>query len=252
MDIQMYALRQDRPLRADERERLRAGLPQSIRFKPARKAAVKRDASLCAYAVLRAALYDLCGWETLPDMAYSERGKPYFPAYPGVHFSLSHSYGCILVGVHDRPLGVDIERFRPVRAERLRRVLGAETEEDFWQRWTDRCLSCGACTYFCPTCYCFTITDEGEGLSEKGGRRLRSWDNCMSPLFTREASGHNPRTAKALRMRNRVSHKYWYAPDYSDGRFACTGCGRCIKQCPVSLDIREIVLNAIADDAEAK
>ena len=41
-------------------------------------------------------------------------------------------------------------------------------------------------------------------------------------------------------------------PDYSDGRFACTGCGRCIKQCPVSLDIREIVLNAIADDAEAK
>ena len=63
---------------------------------------------------------------------------------------------------------------------------------------------------------------------------------------------HNPRTAKALRMRNRVSHKYWYAPDYSDGRFACTGCGRCIKQCPVSLDIREIVLNAIADDAEAK
>lgn len=129
-------------------------------------------------------------------------------------------------------------------------ALFADTE--FWQSQTDRCLSCGACTYFCPTCYCFSITDEGEGLSEKGGRRLRSWDNCMSPLFTREASGHNPRTAKALRMRNRVSHKYWYAPDYSDGRFACTGCGRCIKQCPVSLDIREIVLNAIADDAEAK
>ena len=126
------------------------------------------------------------------------------------------------------------------------------TDTEFWQSQTDRCLSCGACTYFCPTCYCFSITDEGEGLSEKGGRRLRSWDNCMSSLFTREASGHNPRTAKALRMRNRVSHKYWYAPDYSDGRFACTGCGRCIKQCPVSLDIREIVLNAIADDAEAK
>ncbi len=137
MDIQMYALRQDRPLRADERERLRAGLPQPLCFRLARKAAVKRDASLCAYAVLRAALYDLCGWETLPDMAYSERGKPYFPTYPGVHFSLSHSYGCILVGVHDRPLGVDIERFRPVRAERLRRVLGAETEEDFWRRWTE-------------------------------------------------------------------------------------------------------------------
>lgn len=50
----------------------------------------------------------------------------------------------------------------------------------------------------------FNISDEGNTLE---GRRLRSWDNCMSPLFTREASGHNPRTAKALRMRNRVSHQ---------------------------------------------
>ena len=118
-----------------------------------------------------------------------------------------------------------------------------------WKDLYQACLGCGTCTFVCPTCQCFNISDEGDPLE---GRRLRSWDNCMSPLFTREASGHNPRTAKALRMRNRVSHKYWYAPDYSDGRFACTGCGRCIKQCPVSLDIREIVLNAIADDAEAK
>lgn len=85
---------------------------------------------------------------------------------------------------------------------------------DFWAEQTAKCLSCGACTYMCPTCQCFNISDEGDPLE---GRRLRSWDNCMSPLFTREASGHNPRTAKALRMRNRVSHKYWYAPDYSDG-----------------------------------
>ena len=115
---------------------------------------------------------------------------------------------------------------------------------DFWTAQTDKCLSCGACTYMCPTCQCFTITDEGDSL---GGRRLRSWDNCMSPLFTREASGHNPRAAKAARMRNRVSHKYWYAPGYSEGRVACTGCGRCVRQCPASLDIREIVLKAIEE-----
>lgn len=115
---------------------------------------------------------------------------------------------------------------------------------DFWTAQTDKCLSCGACTYMCPTCQCFTITDEGDSL---GGRRLRSWDNCMSPLFTREASGHNPRAAKAARMRNRVSHKYWYALGYSEGRVACTGCGRCVRQCPASLDIREIVLKAIEE-----
>lgn len=119
------------------------------------------------------------------------------------------------------------------------------TDTDFWQNWTDRCLSCGACTYFCPTCYCFSITDEGEGLSEKGGRRLRSWDNCMSSLFTREASGHNPRTLKALRMRNRVSHKFSTYPE-NWGAFSCNGCGRCISNCPVCLDIRAIVLAALS------
>ncbi len=112
---------------------------------------------------------------------------------------------------------------------------------DFWTAQTGKCLSCGACTYMCPTCQCFTITDEGDSL---GGRRLRTWDNCMSALFTREASGHNPRATKAARMRNRVSHKYWYAPEYA-GQLACTGCGRCVRQCPASLDIREIVLKAI-------
>ena len=137
MDIRLYALELARPLRADERERLLAHLPYSLRERLAQKAPMKRDDSLCAYAALHFALHDLRDWEMLPDMAYSEHGKPYFPAHPDVSFSLSHSGGCVLVGVHDRPLGVDIERLRPVRAERLRRVLGAETELDFWQRWTE-------------------------------------------------------------------------------------------------------------------
>ncbi|MBQ9453671.1 MAG: 4Fe-4S dicluster domain-containing protein [Desulfovibrio sp.] len=124
------------------------------------------------------------------------------------------------------------------------------TDMDFWQHWTERCLSCGACTFFCPTCYCFTITDEGEGMSPSGGRRLRSWDTCMSPLFTREASGHNPRMVKAQRMRNRVSHKYATFPE-NWGAFSCSGCGRCIGNCPVGLDIREIVLAAVQRGAES-
>ena len=113
----------------------------------------------------------------------------------------------------------------------------------FWQDMTASCLSCGACTYMCPTCYCFGISDEGGGA---GGSRLRSWDGCMSPLFTREASGHNPRAAKALRMRNRVLHKFSYYPAVWDGAFSCSGCGRCIAQCPVQMDIRRIVLAGMA------
>lgn len=118
------------------------------------------------------------------------------------------------------------------------------SDSGFWERQTDKCLSCGACTYFCPSCYCFSITDEGEAQFHDGGRRLRSWDNCMSSLYTREASGHNPRPRKSERMRNRVAHKFWtYAENW--GSNLCTGCGRCIANCPVHLDIRSIVLAAI-------
>lgn len=129
--------------------------------------------------------------------------------------------------------------------ESLKKVF---SNADFWTRQTDRCISCGACTYFCPTCYCFNITDEGEAQSAKGGRRLRSWDNCMSARYTREASGHNPRPLKSERMRNRVSHKFWTYPE-NWGAYLCTGCGRCIANCPVHLDIREIVLASIAASA---
>lgn len=126
------------------------------------------------------------------------------------------------------------------------RLLARFKDMDFWTRETDRCLSCGACTYFCPSCYCFNITDEGTGVG-KPGRRLRTWDNCMSSLFTREASGYNPRPTKATRMRQRVTHKFSTYPE-NWGAFSCMGCGRCISNCPSRIDIRQIVLDAIAED----
>ena len=112
----------------------------------------------------------------------------------------------------------------------------------FWQSVSAKCVSCGACTYLCPTCYCFNITDERCGMK---GSRIRSWDNCMSFLFTMEASGHNPRPTKAHRLKNRVGHKFSYYPALHEGLIACCGCGRCIKSCPVSVDIREIVEKAL-------
>lgn len=107
----------------------------------------------------------------------------------------------------------------------------------FWRFHTERCLSCGVCTFLCPTCYCFTITDETDGVH---GERLRSWDACMFHHFTQEASGHNPRPTKAERFRNRVGHKFSYFPE-KHGQFACCGCGRCLRHCPVAMDIRAIV-----------
>jgi sulfhydrogenase subunit beta (sulfur reductase) len=121
-------------------------------------------------------------------------------------------------------------------------LLASFDDMAFWEDVSAKCLSCGACTYLCPTCYCFTLTDESNGLS---GKRLRSWDNCMSYQFSLEASGHNPRPTKAHRLKNRIGHKFSYYPTLHEGLTACCGCGGCIKSCPVSVDIREIVLKAI-------
>jgi ferredoxin len=112
--------------------------------------------------------------------------------------------------------------------------------DEFWEKSVSKCLSCGACTYLCPTCYCFNITDE---QSLNNGERIRSWDGCMFTHFTLEGSGHNPRPTKFKRFKNRVGHKFVYYPEKFNGVIACCGCGRCIRHCPVSVDISEIVSN---------
>jgi len=112
---------------------------------------------------------------------------------------------------------------------------------EFWEEMSAKCLGCGACTYLCPTCYCFNITDDTAG---EVGKRVRSWDSCMQAHFTLEASGHNPRSVKANRLKNRVGHKFSYYPELHGGVIACCGCGRCIKSCPAAVDIRQIVTSA--------
>lgn len=128
--------------------------------------------------------------------------------------------------------------------DKLREVFG---DIEFWQEMAGGCIHCGACTYYCPTCYCFNITDEASGLA---GERIRTWDSCMFPGYTREASGHNPRATRAHRLRNRVMHKFSYYPALYDD-FSCTGCGRCIRLCPMGVNILEIVQKALERNTEA-
>ncbi len=56
-------------------------------------------------------------------MAKGEGGKPWFPAFPQVHFNLSHSQDVAVCAVGEAPLGVDVEKIRPVRPSLARRML---------------------------------------------------------------------------------------------------------------------------------
>ncbi len=115
--------------------------------------------------------------------------------------------------------------------------LGPLYEAPLWQPLGEACINCGVCTFICPTCYCFDMQDE---VSRGQGQRIRLWDSCMFPLYSQHTTGHNPRGQKLQRTRNRFLHKLKYFPDRY-GPFSCVGCGRCVHDCPVNIDIREVM-----------
>lgn len=124
----------------------------------------------------------------------------------------------------------------------LKDKLDGMFEADFWDDVHMKCIGCATCTFLCPTCHCFDIYEEEE--SDSSGYRLRLWDSCGLSLFTLHTSGHNPRTSTKERTRQRIMHKFNYFV-HNYGEFACVGCGRCVQNCPVNLDIRD-VLGSIA------
>lgn len=108
-------------------------------------------------------------------------------------------------------------------------------DHSIWKELAEKCISCGICTYTCPTCHCFDIQDE---RFRGRGNRLRIWDSCMFPEYTLHASGHNPRPTRAERLRNRMYHKFKQNIELY-GVPGCVGCGRCITLCPENVDLVE-------------
>ena len=129
-----------RPLLAEEENQLLAVLPRSLREKLSMAEGTARQQSLWAYSLLRLALRESYRIE-LPDISWSERGKPYFSGQQELFFNLSHTDGAVLVGLSQREIGVDMEKDReaPVR---LRKLL--KTNQPFCQQWVcwEACAKC--------------------------------------------------------------------------------------------------------------
>ncbi|MBW6463024.1 MAG: 4Fe-4S dicluster domain-containing protein [Firmicutes bacterium] len=115
--------------------------------------------------------------------------------------------------------------------------LKSRFDDPAWDELYKSCLSCGVCTYVCPTCYCFDVEDYGHDAE---GERFRCWDSCMFGHFTQMAGGHNPRPSRKERVRQRFMHKLQYYPEVYN-EIACVGCGRCLRSCPVNLDIVQAI-----------
>ena len=130
MDIQLFAVKLDRPLTDEETDALLRIMPDERRARLMRMPKSElRQEPLCAYGILYMALRAMYGWKILPRMHYSKYGKPGFEDFPEVQFNISHTRGAVLVGLHDEPLGVDIERIRPVKEGLVRYIMNAAEAE---------------------------------------------------------------------------------------------------------------------------
>lgn len=135
----------------------------------------------------------------------------------------------------------------------IRKISAELVPEQLWQELGERCLACGGCSYACPTCSCFNVTDynyDGDAV------RVRSWDSCALGGFTRMAGGHNPRKEKQDRRNRRFYHKLSYYYVMRQGKHGCVGCGRCIGVCLGGIGMPEVVgcikRDDFPSDAEAK
>ena len=136
MRTALFAARLTRELSDSEQTTLFSCLPPERRTRFLRgKARAGRSEILCAYGLLRVALRLELSWRELPPVALTDRGKPFFPDYPSVCFSLSHADGAALVGLSPAPIGVDIEKTRPVRPRLMKRAAGTDDLEAFFREW---------------------------------------------------------------------------------------------------------------------
>ena len=118
-------------------------------------------------------------------------------------------------------------------------LLDAKFEDPIWDELGARCLSCGACSMVCPTCYCFDVQDKLT-IDGSGGDRERVWDSCMFSEFAEIAHGQNFRGTKASRVKYRYYHKQWgYLSKFE--RVLCVGCGRCERACKAEISPRIVV-----------
>ena len=126
-------------------------------------------------------------------------------------------------------------------------LLSMVYDSPVWDKWGDRCFSCGSCIMVCPTCYCFDVLDR-MNLTLTGGTRTRQWDGCLLDDFAKVAGGENFRSQRAARIRHHYYRKFKYLMQ-KYGQSHCVGCGRCSRACTAKI-YRHLVINDLVEQAE--
>ncbi len=90
-----------------------------------------------ALRLLERAAAEAWGLSPLPELARTQRGKPFFPGLPDRRFNLSHSGGVVLCALDAAPVGADVQTLRTPGAALLRRGF-SPAERDWLEGPADR------------------------------------------------------------------------------------------------------------------
>lgn len=128
---------------------------------------------------------------------------------------------------------------RPVDGLHLPVALAGRDLDPHWDDVAARCLSCGNCTFVCPTCACVAFGDS-TALTDDGGPavetvRHQTWASCFQ-LDHSNLGGRPVRATVASRYRQWLTHKLQTWPEQF-GTSGCVGCGRCTTWCPAGIDL---------------
>ena len=115
---------------------------QALRF----RREIDRRQSVAAWLLLREACRRELGLDEVPPLAWTEKGKPWFPSLPGVHFNLSHCPEAAVCAMDSAPVGIDVEAAGPLDRDVMEQVMSpgeqaeiladAAPEMAFLRLWT--------------------------------------------------------------------------------------------------------------------
>ena len=116
---------------------------------------------------------------------------------------------------------------------KLKEIVWNSANDKLWDELGKTCLACGKCSIVCPTCYCFDFKDNS---SPDNNCRDRCRGNCFYNDFSLVAGGHKELDTAKKKIFFWYVHKFVRIPrEY--GLPGCVACGRCVRTCPVGIDI---------------